>query len=129
MKTKINIKIFCMCLVVCIVAIGSLAIISKAETGNYASLSGGYYTDQNSTQWAYASAKNISNITRYMTVSVKNRYDNVLGSGGGKVSVGGTTSVSSVNITYIDNAYAHCTVYNSASPSSGSVEYITSPIK
>lgn len=129
MRIGINFKIISVCIAIVIVVIGAFSLCARATTGQYASVTGSYYTDSDSREWATASATNISSTLRYITVSVKNEKGVTLGSGGGKTSSGAMTSVNSVNITTSLHAYAHCTVYNSTSPSSGSVESLMSVIK
>lgn len=123
---KSNIKILGVIVSLCFIVVASFSICSYAKTGNYATLNG--YCEYNSsegTHTVYAASMNISNRSRYINISLKTTNSAVILSRGRSVSVNTSIDVSKDDVTAYSYVYAHCTVYNSSSPSSGSIENLT----
>lgn len=120
---KSNIKILGIIVSLCLVVVASFSICSYAKTGNYATLNGSCtYNVSNGTHTAYASSMNISDRSRYINISLKTTNSAVITSRGRSVSVNTSIETPYTNVTSYSYVYTYCTVYNSSSPSSGSIE-------
>ncbi|MBE5944502.1 MAG: hypothetical protein E7258_06240 [Lachnospiraceae bacterium] len=131
-KFKTSQKLIGMFLVVCLAVVGLFSICANAAAtkGKYAELDGHciYYADINQ-QLASASAKNISTVSKYITVSLKDGNYNTLCSQSGAVGVGNYINSGGYEVSAYSTVKAYCVVYNSASPSTGTAEILQKTLK
>ncbi len=134
LKNTTNKKIILMISVILFVTVGVLGIVSKAaSSGNFGTLTGGiqkYYYDSDGDGkkeehiTGSAQCKNISSSSRYMCLALKNYAGNVIASNCKVVGAGSSVLISG-DVTSHTTVYAHCVIYKSSAPASGTAEEVT----
>ena len=127
---KCNFKFFGMFFVLSIFVVSMFGICSFAKTGNYATLYGHYYYNgSDGRDYAYANVTNNTSTKRYISASLKNENNNVIIGRENNISAKKMLGIPDTDVTSYNTVIAHCTVYNSATPSSGTAETLSEYVK
>lgn len=119
-----NVKLFGVMIILCVIVVGMFELCSRASvSGTYVDLYGRVTHDANqNADYAQVVVYNKSSLKRYITASVKDGNWNTIQSTAANVGYNTSVVLNGVNVTAYSTVYAHCIVYNSTSPSSGTAE-------
>ena len=118
-RLKSNGKIIGMLAMLSIMVIGLFSVCAQAASkyGKYVVLTGSVAGNL-----ATTTVENYTSVSRYMTLSLKDESNNVIVSKAAKVGGYYSMTISNVGVTNYAVVQAHCTVYNSIAPASGTAE-------
>lgn len=129
LKFKENFKLFLAISVLCIIAILSFGLISRAASGTYFNLNGETKYDASfDMTMGEAYAYNKSGQDRLAYIYLKQPSGALIASNS-KVVTAGNTLFINANISNYYSVYASCTVYNSSLPQSGIAETLRIQIR